>query len=132
MSDILAVEAAEHMENGIHSTNMGKESISQTSSLRSTLDQSSNIRNLQNSIHNTLRLEGLDQIIKTFIRNRDTSDVRVNSAERIVFSRNLFIISTITQHTFNFDRELNMEDLPTLGTPTIPMQTLFPKHDQLP
>ena len=94
MSNILAVKAAEHMENGIHSTNMGEESISQTSSLRSTLNQSSNICNLQNSIYNALWLEGIDQIIKTLIRNRNTSDIGVDSAERIVFSRNLLIIST--------------------------------------
>lgn len=131
VSDILVIEAAEHVENGIHSTNVGKESISQTSTLGSALHQSSNIGNLKNSIDNALGLESLDQIIKTVIGNGHTSNVGVDRAERIILSRNLFIRDCEEQHTFSLDRELNMEDLPTLGTPTIPMHTLFPSYEQL-
>ena len=95
VSNILAVKTTENMENSINSTNVGQESVSETTTFSSTLDKTSNIGNLQNSRNIVLRLKGIHHKVKTLIRNRDTSDIRINGAERIIFSRNLHVRTEI-------------------------------------
>ena len=131
VSDILAVKTTENMENGINSTDVRQESISKTTTFGSTLDKTGNIGNLQNSRNVIFRLKSINHEIKTLIRNGDTSDIRIDGTERIVFGRNLGVIPEFCQRTFNLDKSLNKEDLPTLGTPTIPIRTLLPTHERI-
>ena len=128
VSDVLAVETTENVENGIDSTDVRQEGVSKTTAFGSTLDKTGNIGDLQNSRNVVLGLKSIDHEIKTLIRNGDTSDIRIDGAERIVFGRNLGIIPEFCPRTFNLDKSLNKEDLPTLGTLTIPIRTLLPIH----
>lgn len=69
MGHVLAVEAAQHVENGIHGANVRQEGVAQTGSLRSTLHKSGDIGDLQNGSYLALGLEGLHHEIKTLVGN---------------------------------------------------------------
>ena len=93
MRHVLAVEATEHLENGIHSANVRQEGVAKATSLGSTLHQSGNIGDLQNGGYLALGLECLHHVIKTLVGHGHTSDVGVDGAERIVLSGNLLLTS---------------------------------------
>jgi len=86
VSDFLTFEASDNVEYTIDTLNVGKESISQTSTFVSTRDQTGNIDNIQDSGNLRFGLEDIAKLVESGIRDADLSNIGVNSTEREVFS----------------------------------------------
>jgi hypothetical protein len=78
VDDLSVIEASDDLEDGIHSTNVGKESISQTSTSRGTTGQTGNIIHGQVGGNLRLGLVVFAKPVEPLIRHDDTSLFRID------------------------------------------------------
>jgi len=86
VSDFFTFKGSENLEYTIDTLNVGKESISQTSTFVSTRDQTGNIDNVQDSGNLRFGLEDLAKLVESGIGDADLSNIGINGTEREVFS----------------------------------------------
>ena len=84
VDDVVILEAANHMHNGIHLTNVAEELVSQSLALGSALDQTGNVHKFQRCRRKLVRLVHLRQLVQTAVRHGDNAHVLFNGAERVV------------------------------------------------
>lgn len=85
---ILVLESTAHVEDTIDGTNMRQESVTEASTLCSALDETGNVCDGKHSRDLAVRLVHGTEVLEALVRNRHTSDVRVDGTEREVLSGN--------------------------------------------
>ena len=81
MGDIVVVEAAEHMYDGIGLADVGQELVAQALALGSTLYQTGNIDNLDRGGHHALGLTHLHEFGQAVVGHGDYAHIRLNGTE---------------------------------------------------
>ena len=84
MDDILVVETAHDMDDGVHAPNMPQELVSQTFPLAGSLDETGDVHNLHGRRENPFRLYILRQLVHPGIWYLDDSHIGLDGAERII------------------------------------------------
>ncbi len=84
MGDVVVVEAAEHMQDGIGLADIGQELVAEAFSLRGALDEAGDVYDLDGRRNHRLGLAHLDEPGQTVIGNGDHTDVGFDCAERKV------------------------------------------------
>ena len=84
MHDVLVVEAADNVYNGVHLADMGQKLIAETLALAGAAHQTRDVYEFDNGRSGFLCVVQVGQRLKALIRYRNHADVRVDGAERIV------------------------------------------------
>ena len=82
--DVLVVEAADNVYNGVYLADMGQKLIAETLTLAGAAHQTRDVYEFDNGRSGFLCVVQVGQRLKTLIRYRNHADVRVDGAERIV------------------------------------------------
>ena len=105
MLDIRIIKTSYDMDDRIRLTDIRKKLVAKTFSLGSTLDKTSNIRELKRRVDNLLRMEELDDLIHSLIRNLHDADIRIDRRKRIVLSQNLAVRDGVEQRGLAYIRQ---------------------------
>ena len=81
MGDVVIVEAAQYVQDGIRLTNVGQELITQPFALARTLDQPCDVHDLYGGGYDALGVYDLCKLIETLIGDGDHADVRLDGTE---------------------------------------------------
>ena len=117
MNDIGIVKAADNMNDSIHLTNIGKELVSESLALGRTLYQTCDINKFELCGGKFNGVIHLCQLIKTLIGDRYDTDVRFDSAERIVCGFSAGVSQRIEKCTFSDIRKSNHTKLHSNNSP---------------
>ena len=82
--DVLVVEAADNVNNGVHLANVGQELVAKALTLACAAYQTGDIHELDHSRRGLLCVIEFGQRLQTLVRYSDHADIRVDGAERIV------------------------------------------------
>ncbi len=84
MDDIVILKAADHMDNGVHFTDIGQELVAQSLSSGGTLDQTGNVHELDDCRGHLFGMKEIAQKFQPLIRYRNDTDIGVDRAEGII------------------------------------------------
>ena len=84
MHDVVIIEAANDVHDGVGLTDVRQELVTETLTLGSALDETCDIDELDHRRHDLLRIIQGAQLLKTLIRYSDDTDVRLDRTERVV------------------------------------------------
>ena len=84
MNDVIVVEAAQHMQDGVCLSDIGEELVSQSFSFASAFHQSGDVYDFDRSWDDTLRMFNFCQFVQAFVRYGDNTYVRLDRTERKV------------------------------------------------
>ena len=84
VNDVLILEAANHVNDGVHLANVRKELISQTFALAGTLYQTCNIHEFNHRGGDLFGIVHLRKLVQTLVGNGNDTHVGVNGAEGVV------------------------------------------------
>ena len=87
--DIAIFEAAHHLDNRVHFTNVVKELIPEPFTCAGAFDQAGNVDEFDRSWDNFFRMGNLRDFLQARIRHGHNADVWIDSAKRIIFRRRL-------------------------------------------
>ena len=82
MSDIVVVETAKHVKDGIGFTNIGQELVAEAFTLRCTLHQAGNINYFNRCGDYSLWIAKLGELVQALVGHSDNAHIRFDSAER--------------------------------------------------
>ena len=112
MLDVVVLEAAQHVDDGIDFADIAEELVAQAFALACTLNQTRDIDERELGRNDLGRFRDLRDLVEPRIGLRDAADIGLDRAEGIVRGlRGLRLVSA-----------LNRVDLPTFGRPTIPQR----------
>ncbi|MCY1234354.1 hypothetical protein D9M72_469350 [compost metagenome] len=86
VGDVVILEAAQHMHDGIHFADIGEELVAEAFALRCAAHQAGDVDERDARRDDFLRLGDVGQLAHARIGNRDFAGVRLDRAERIVGS----------------------------------------------
>ena len=110
MGDVVVLEAAQHMGDGVDLADIGEKLIAEPLAFRRAAHQAGDVDEGQPRRHDDRRLGEFGQRVEPLVRHRDLADIRLDGAERII--RRL--------RGGGFVNALKRVDLPTFGRPTMP------------
>ena len=84
MNDIGILKAADHVDNGVHLTDVGQELVAQALSFGRAFDQTRYIHEFNHRGGDLFGIVHLSQQLNSLIRYRYDTDIGVDGAERIV------------------------------------------------
>ena len=84
VSDVVVVEAAQHVYDGVGFAYVSEELVAQTFALAGTLYESGNVHNLAGCGHNASRMYNLGELCEAFVGHGYHADVRFDGAKRKV------------------------------------------------
>ena len=84
MHDVVIIEAANDVHDGIGLTDVRQELVTEALTLGGTLDETRDIDELDHRRHDLLRIIQCAQLLETLIRHSDDTDVRLDRTERVV------------------------------------------------
>ena len=84
MDDVVVLKAADHMDDGVHFPDVGKELVAEPLAFGRALDEAGDVDEFDGSRHHAFRVVQLRQKIEALIRHRDDAHVGLDGAERIV------------------------------------------------
>jgi len=105
------LEHTDDLKDGISGTNVRKEGIAKTLTVAGTTHKTSNVCHTQVRLNLAQRLVHLAELIKTLIRNSNTSFVRLNGAEGEVGSRDGKLCKKVEKSRLSYIRKTNNTDL---------------------
>ena len=100
MDDVFVLEAADHMNDSVHLTDMGQELVAQALAVAGALDQARYIHKFHAGGRNLLGLIHLGQHVQTLIRHSYHAGVGFNGAERIISGLRARIGNGVKQGAF--------------------------------
>ena len=100
VSDVLVVEAAQHVDNCVGIANVGEELVTQTFTLRCALNQTCDIDNLDRSGDHTLRVVDLGEFDQSLVGYGDHTHVGFDRTEREVCCLRLGVREAVEQGRF--------------------------------
>ena len=86
MDDVFVLEAADHMNDSVHLTDMGQELVAQAFALAGPLDQTGDIHKLNGGGSNLFGVIHIRQYVQTAVRHRHNAGVRLDGAEGVIGS----------------------------------------------
>ena len=84
MSDVAALEAAQHVDDRIDLTDVGEELVAEAFALASAADQPGDVDELDLGLDLLRGLGDLADLVEPRVRHGDAADVRLDRAERII------------------------------------------------
>ncbi len=84
MGDVVIFKTAQHVNDGVGFTNVGKELVAKALALRRTTHQTGNINKFQLGRNDVCRICDCRNLVKALVRNADTTGIGLNRAEREV------------------------------------------------
>ena len=87
MGDVVVLEAAHDMRNGIGLANVGEEFIAEAFAFRGARDQARDVDELHARRHHALRFDDGGEFVEARVRHGDDADIGFDGAERIVLRR---------------------------------------------
>ena len=84
MNDVVIVEAAHNMDDGVALADVAQKLVAETRALAGTLDQTCNVNKLNDGRRFLVGLPDLGQLVQPRIRHRHDAGVRLNRAEGVV------------------------------------------------
>ena len=84
MDDIVVLETADHMDDGVHFPNVGEELIAQSFPLAGPLDQARDVHELDDRGGDLLGIVHVRQFLQPLIRHRHHSHIGLDGAEGII------------------------------------------------
>ena len=84
MGDIVVVEAAEHVDDGVAVANIGEELVAETLAFGGAFDETGDVDNLDGGGYDGGRAFNLDEFGEAFVGDGDDADVGFDGAEREV------------------------------------------------
>ena len=117
MDDLAVIEAAHHMDDGVHLPDMGKELVAQPLALRSALDEPRNIHEFNDRRGHLIGGIHFAQFIQPGVRHRHHAHVRFYGAEGIVCRTGFAAGQRIKNSTLSniwksYDTELHIDHSP--------------------
>lgn len=89
VSDIRIVKSSHDVENSVSSLDVRQEGVSETFSLGGSSHETGNVDHLQDGLDFRFGLKEVAEKLESFVRDRDSGFVGVDSAEREVFGRGI-------------------------------------------
>lgn len=90
MHDVLVVEAADNVNDGVNLADVGQELVAKALALACAAHQTGDVHELDHRRRGLLCVIEIGQRLQTLIRYSDHADVRVDGAERIVRRSGIF------------------------------------------
>ena len=87
MNDVVVVEAAHDVRNGVAFADVGEELVAEAFALARACNEAGDIDEFHCSGNNALRMIDFSELLQARIGNLNNADVGFNRAERIVFRR---------------------------------------------
>ncbi len=87
VDDVRVFEAAHDVDDGVRLADVRQELVAQALALRRAGHEARDVDELDDGLDDTLRLDDGRQLVDARIRHLDDADVRLDGAERVVFSR---------------------------------------------
>ena len=84
MDDIGVVKTADHVDNGVHFTDVGQELVAQALAFGCAFYKSCNVHELDNGRSGFFRVIHFSELVQTRVRNRHYAYIWVNGTERII------------------------------------------------
>ena len=95
VSDVVVVEAAQHMNDGICFADVSQELVAQAFALRRALHQAGNVNNLHRSGDNALRIAYLSQLVESLVGHGYHADVWFDGAKWEISRLRLSVRQTV-------------------------------------
>ena len=86
MDDVIVIEAAHNLDDGIDLPNGGEEFVAEAGTLGGSFDEAGDINEFDRCRDDFLGLADFSQHLKPIVRNRDHTDIGVDGAKRVVRS----------------------------------------------
>ncbi|MNC33750.1 hypothetical protein D3C75_821560 [compost metagenome] len=84
VGDVLILEAAHHVDNGIHLADMGQELVAQTLALTCAFYKTGNIDKFKSGRHDPVGIHNLRQLLETLVRHFHYAHIGINGTERVI------------------------------------------------
>ena len=100
MNDIVVLEAAHDVSDGVALADVGQEFVAQTFAFAGTGDKSGNIDEFGDGVQDALRIDDCGELGQTIIGHRHDADVGFDGAKRIIFGGDFGARERIKQRRF--------------------------------
>ena len=101
MDDVVVIEAAHHMNDGVHFPYMGQEFVAQSLPAAGSLDEAGDVNELNGGGRHFLRMIHLRQNVQPPVRDKNNARVGLNGTERIVFRLRSRVCDRVEQCAFS-------------------------------
>ena len=107
MDHVLILETPDHMDNGVHLTNIGQELVAQALSLGGTLDQTRDIDEFNNSRGHLFGVIHLSEKPDPLVRDSDHTYIGIDRAERVISRLSASFCQCVKQGALAYVRKAN-------------------------